>query len=177
MLGRGLSKEAEFTLDLSPSVRAKFKNNSQDKALAILALKNKKLEKTDPNRSFKSKLKNQTPDSKEKIRKRVAACMDDSEEENDSLASNVSKKLRKDSSDGSPKRPKTVMVFGKEVQVEELERAKKAKSRNHHLVEEAELDATDIYFDKLEKREAMEEKMLSVTEMKVRGRATFYSSP
>ena len=36
-----------------------------------------------------------------------------------------------------------------------------SRSANHSLAEEAELEAEDKYFDKLEKKEAMEEKMLN----------------
>jgi len=35
------------------------------------------------------------------------------------------------------------------------------RSANHSLAEEAELEAEDKYFEKLEKKEAMEEKMLA----------------
>ena len=40
--------------------------------------------------------------------------------------------------------------------------------RNKHLVAEAELDATDKYFDTMEKRDDMEAKMLSTFEMKTK---------
>jgi hypothetical protein len=42
------------------------------------------------------------------------------------------------------------------------------KSSNSHLVAEAELEAADSYFDKMEKRDEMESKMLSTFEMKTK---------
>jgi len=181
-LGRGLAKGGSFSLDVSPSAKSKFNLKSQERALSILASKKASIVKEDPNRAFKSKSKNATPECKEKVRKRVAACLDsDSDEENEAVHAN--KKARKDSSDGGKsrkdssasddsakkqKKPKTVVLFGKEVNVEDLEKTKNTKSKNLHLVEEAELDATDQYFDKLEKKEAMEEKMGSTFEMKVK---------
>jgi len=183
MLGRGLKKGGSFSLDVPSTVKGKFSLASQSKALAILAAKKANIVKEDPNRAFTSKSKNATPERREKVKKRVAACLDsDSDEENEAVrankkarreSGNLSDKSRKDSSASDDsgkkvKKPKTVVLFGKEVNVEELEKTKTTKSKNLHLVEEAELDATDQYFDKLEKKEAMEEKMGSTFEMKVK---------
>ena len=51
---------------------------------------------------------------------------------------------------------------------EEYEALKGRKSINSHLVAEAELAAADDYFDKMEKRDEMESKMLSTFEMKTK---------
>jgi len=59
-------------------------------------------------------------------------------------------------------------VFGKEMTVAELEKLKSTRSRNEHLVAEAELAAADKYFDVMEKKDDMEEKMLSTSEMKTK---------
>merc|ERR1719203_1418201 len=183
MLGRGIKKGGSFSLDVPSTVKGKFSLASQSKALAILAAKKANIVKEDPNKAFTSKSKNATPERREKVKKRVAACLDsDSDEENEAVrankkarrdSGNLSDKSRKDSSASDDsgkkvKKPKTVVLFGKEVNVEELEKTKTTKSKNLHLVEEAELDATDQYFDKLEKKEAMEEKMGSTFEMKVK---------
>ena len=63
---------------------------------------------------------------------------------------------------------RTVTVFGKEMTVAELEKLKSTRSKNEHLVAEAELAAADKYFDVMEKKDDMEEKMLSTSEMKTK---------
>ena len=44
---------------------------------------------------------------------------------------------------------KTVMVFGKEVKVDDLEAARSKTTENSHLVNAAELEAVDNYFLKV----------------------------
>ena len=126
----------------------------------------------------RSKLKNKTPESQNKIRKRLAAELSDSDSvttENDANAPNKRQKTSPAANDdsgssktGSPSLSKTVTVLGREMTREEYEALKGQKSRNSHLVEEAELAATDDYFDKMEKRDEMEAKMLSTFEMKTK---------
>jgi hypothetical protein len=116
---------------------------------------------------FRSKLKNKTPEVQDKIRKRLAADLSDSDSgaiENDA---NIPNKRQKTSADGSPP-AKTVTVLGREMTREEYEALKGRKSSNSHLVAEAELAAADNYFDKMEKRDEMEAKMLSTFEMKTK---------
>lgn len=124
-------------------------------------------------RLFRSKLKNKTPESKSKIRKRVAADLSDADTgataaaENDANAPNKRQKMAADCEDDmSP--PKTITVLGREMTREEYEALKGRKSSNSHLVAEAELAAADDYFDKMEKRDEMESKMLSTFEMKTK---------
>jgi len=159
VLGRGISKDGEISLDVSPSVKNRFAAG-HSKALAILALKGEKISKVDPNNSHRTK--NRTPDVKQKVLKRIR-----SEEEDDTNSSdgenksgNANKKAKKE--------PKTVLVFGKEVSVEELEAIRNKKSVNSHLVGEAELEAADNYFFKAEVKDAMEQKMLDTSSIKVK---------
>ena len=123
---------------------------------------------------FRSKLKNKTPETQSKIRKRLAADLSDSDSattENDANAPNKRQKTKGDgdnSDGGSPSLSKTVTVMGREMTREEYEALKGRKSSNSHLVAEAELAAADDYFDKMEKRDEMESKMLSTFEMKTK---------
>jgi len=93
------------------------------------------------------------------VAKRLASALDD-EQENDENVSN--KKPRLDD------KLKTVTVFGKEMSVEELNELRGKKSRNTHLAAEAELEQTDKYFQVMEKKDEMEEKMLGTLEVKTK---------
>lgn len=131
------------------------------RALAILQAKNKTIQAADPNSLHKSKIKNKTPESQDKIKKRLASSLDGSDE-NDQNETNKKPRL------AEVDKNKTVTVFGKEMTVAELEKLKSTRSRNEHLVAEAELAAADKYFDVMEKKDDMEEKMLSTSEMKTK---------
>ena len=158
-LGRGLSKTGEFSLDISPTVKKNYMNSSQSKALAILKMKGNKINKVDPNNQHRSK--NRTPDTKGKVLKRLRSDEDESslnDEEN--VSANANKKQKTE--------PKTVMVFGKEVKVDELEAVRNKSSANTHLVEEAELEAVDSYFLKAEAKDAIEQKMLDTKSVKTK---------
>jgi len=63
---------------------------------------------------------------------------------------------------------KTVMVFGKEVKVDDLEAARSKTTENSHLVNAAELEAVDNYFLKAEAKDAIEQKMLDTKSVKVK---------
>ena len=153
-LGRGLSKEGEISLDLSSSVKKSYSTTaSQNKALAILKMKGEKLAKLDPNNLHRAK--NKTPDVKDKVMKRIRS--DDDGDEN--VQGNANKKA---------KTVKTVMVFGKEVKLEDLEAVRGKGTANSQLVEEAELEAADGYFLKAEARDALEQKMLDTRSVKVK---------
>jgi len=157
-LGRGMSENGEVSLDLSPSMKSKFAAG-HSKALAILALKGEKISKVDPNMSHRSK--NRTPEVKQKVLKRMRDEDSDSVNSNtENLSANANKKARTDQ--------KKVIVFGKEVSVEELEAIRNKKSVNSHLVGEAELEAADKYFEKAEFKDALEEKMLGTQSIKVK---------
>lgn len=154
-LGRGMSRDGEFSLDISPSIKKNYINNSQAKALAILKMKGNKLSKLDPNNLHRSK--NKTPDVQEKVKKRIRSEEDDSQgSDTENISGNVAKK------------PKTVLVFGKEVNVEDLEAARSKTTTNKNLVEDAELEAVDKYFMKAEAKDAIEQKMLDTKSVKVK---------
>ena len=159
-LGRGLSKSGEFSLDISPSVKNNYMKSSQAKALAILKMKGNKLSKTDPNNLHRAK--NRTPDVKDKVMKRVRSDGDDDSQEsdNENVSGNANKKRKTE--------PKTVLVFGKEVKVEDLEAARNKTTSNQQLVNEAELEAVDNYFFKAEAKDAIEQKMLDTKSVKVK---------
>ena len=153
-LGRGLSGDGEFSLEVSPAlVRSYSAKASQAKALAILKMKGEKISRADPNNLHRAK--NKTPDVKDKVLKRIRSEEDDEE----NVQGNANKK---------PRTGKTVMVFGKEVQLEDLEAVRGKTTTNKQLVEEAELDAVDGYFLKAEARDAMEQKMLDTKSVKVK---------
>merc|ERR1712098_171161 len=159
-LGRGLSKTGEFSLDISPSMKKNY-NSSQAKALAILKMKGNKLAKLDPNNTHRSKSK--TPDVKEKVLKRIRSEEDDSQDSNSENEVANANKNKKQKTEG-----KTVMVFGKEVKVDDLEAARSKTTENPHLVKAAELDAVDNYFLKAEAKDAIEQKMLDTKSVKVK---------
>merc|ERR1712098_969428 len=159
-LGRGLSKTGEFSLDISPSMKKNY-NSSQAKALAILKMKGNKLAKLDPNNTHRSKSK--TPDVKEKVLKRIRSEEDDSQDSNSENEVANANKNKKQKTEG-----KTVMVFGKEVKVDDLEGARSKTTENSHLVKAAELDAVDNYFLKAEAKDAIEQKMLDTKSVKVK---------
>ena len=156
-LGRGLSKTGEFSLDISPSVKKNYLNSSQSKALAILKMKGNSLAKVDPNNQHRSK--NRTEDVKDKIKKRIRS-EDDEIADEENVSSNANKKPKIET--------KTVMVFGKEVKVGDLEAARDKSSQNTHLIDEAELEAVDNYFFKAEAKDAIEQKMLDTRSVKVK---------
>ena len=154
-LGRGLSKDGEFSLDISPSMKKNYINNSQSKALAILKAKGNKLAKLDPNNLHRSK--NRTPEVKNKVLKRIRSDEDDSQDsDSENISGNVAKKA------------KTVIVFGKEVSVDDLEAVRNKTTSNKNLVEDAELEAVDKYFMKAEAKDAIEQKMLDTKSIKVK---------
>ena len=153
-LGRGLSGDGEFSLEVSPAlVKSYSATASQAKAMAILKMKGEKLSRVDPNNLHRAKYK--TPDVKDKVMKRIRSEEDDEE----NVQGNANKK---------PKTGKTVMVFGKEMKLEDLEAVRGKTTTNKQLVEEAELDAVDGYFLKAEARDAMEQKMLDTRSIKVK---------
>jgi len=156
-LGRGGGEMV--SIDVSPSVKSNYAA-SHARAMAILKMKNKNIKVEDPNSAHKAKNKNKTPEGQGKVAKRLASAMDEDEEENDQNEPNKKPKL-----DG---KPKTVTVFGKEMNVAELEKLKSKRSTNQHLAAEAELAQTDKYFQVMEKKDEMEEKMLGTFEVKTK---------
>ena len=151
-LGRGAKEGSEISLDLSPSVKARYAEAGHAKALAILAMRKKTIEKKDPNAEHR--VKNRVDDIKGKVQKR--------------LRSDEDVPPPWEINSPAAKKPKVVTAFGREISVDKLEELRNKKSANSHLAEEAELDAADKYFDKAVMREGMEEKMLSTTSVQIK---------
>ena len=154
-LGRGAKEGSEISLDMSPSVKARYAEAGHAKALAILAMRKKTIEKKDPNKEHR--VKHRVDDIKGKVQKRLRS---DEDDPNDG----------EEGDDGPPtaKKVKTVTAFGREISVDKLEEIRNKKSANSHLAEEADLEAADKYFNKAVVREGMEEKMLATTSVQIK---------
>jgi len=162
-LGRGIGQSDMISIDVSPSVKSSY-SASHSRALAILKNKNKSLHKEDPNKVHK---KNNvlTPDRVQTMKRRAErSSADDEDQSSPGGKAPASKRSKTDEKES----PKTVRVFGREMSQEELDALRSRKSKNQHLLNEAELEAADKYFDTMEKRDEMEEKMLSTFEMKTK---------
>ena len=153
-LGRGAKEGSEISLDMSPTVKARYAEAGHAKALAILAMRKKTIEKKDPNAEHR--VKGRVDDIKGKVLKR--------------LRSNEDETNNSEEDDGPPtaKKVKTVTAFGREISVDKLEEIRNKKSANSHLAEEADLEAADKYFNKAVMREGMEEKMLATTSVQIK---------
>ena len=67
------------------------------------------------------------------------------------------------------KKPKVIRSFtGEIIDEKKMEQLKNTKSLNQNLVHDAELEAEEKYFDHLEKKEAMEEKMINTKEIEAK---------
>lgn len=145
-LGRGFSSGDTIDLSTPPST-------SKAKAKALAALKGKEIAKVSPNHVPARKRKaEEVEKAKKKVRQTLAADDDDGDDnaENDE--------------DAAPYVTKTGEVMTKE----RMERIRNAKSINQRLVEAHEDEETERVLDRLEKKEAMEEKMLNTTELETK---------
>ena len=151
-LGRGAKEGSEISLDLSPSVKARYAEAGHAKALAILAMRKKTIEKKNPNTEHR--VKGRVEVIKGKVLKRLR---------NDGDAENEG-----DEEPSAAKKARTVTAFGRDISVDKLEEIRNKKSANSHLAEEAQLEAADKYFDKAVLKEGMEEKMLATTSVQIK---------
>ena len=151
-LGRGFS--SSDLIDLN--VPKKITSIPADKAKALLALKGKAIAKKDPNYVAKRK---RSEESVEISKKRVALSIDnkpDHGKENgirDHIleTENDSKNVNKD---------KVIRSFtGEIIDKKRIDELKNKKSSRSHLADEAELQEEEYYFDRLQKKEAMEDKV------------------
>jgi len=124
------------------------------KAKALLALKGKSIASKSPNYVPGKKRK---ADEVENSRKRVAKALSDSK-----LAEE--KRLRGDGDEEQ----ELVSSSGRRMSKERLEAICKARSRNEHLVDQMEEEMREKALDNLEKKEAMEEKMLNTKELETK---------
>lgn len=147
-LGRGCSS-GDF-IELAPTKR----NENHSRAAAILKMKGERLKKADPNYVMQ---RNRSDEDLSTSRKRVAEKLSPSP-----AAADENKEM------GRPqeKKAKIIRSFsGDIIDEKRMEELRNKKSANQNLAMAAEMEEEDRYFDKLEKKEAMEEKMLNTKEM------------
>ena len=154
MLGRCFSSNDILDLN-SPNFKSSAK--SLDRAKAVLSLKGKSLKKNDPNYVAKRK---RSEESIELSHKRIASSL--------ARKSNIENKEPQESNPAAEIHPdtkshvsKTVIrsFTGEIIDQERIEELKNKKSVRSHLADEAELQEEESYFDRLQKKEAMEDKV------------------
>lgn len=123
------------------------------KLKAVQALQGKAIEKADPNFVPSKKRKAEEIDT---ARKRVASVVEGAATLSPPKSSRSTSEVARVSSSGE--------VLSKE----RLELIRKGRSRNENLVDVFENDEQDRKFDDLEKKEAMEAKMLATTELETK---------
>ncbi|KAG8223513.1 hypothetical protein J437_LFUL002563 [Ladona fulva] len=138
-LGRGV----DGSVDLDFAVDKTQKNRAMSQAL-LWVKKNGPLKKDDPN-AVKKDIKVEGNKAK---RKR--------DEDKDGNVSNQNKSPNIDKSKDASK-----SAFASSFSAEKIKEIMEKSSKHTALLEIADLEAEDVYFDKLEKKEQMEEKMLS----------------
>lgn len=129
---------------------------SDSKAKAIAALAGKSLEKADPN--YVS-LKKRSAEEKARSMKRVASVLDEE------VASHQGETTAEVANDGGDAGVVVRSFSGKVIDKARLEELKRTRSINEHLVLEAEAEEEERHFDRLARKEAVEEKMLATTEI------------
>ena len=148
-LGRGLSSGGMISFDFSPKPKS-------SKEAAILALKGKTLTKSDPNHVMKRK---RSSNDLESMNKKVARALDESNSDD------KDKKASEEAVSGK-KEVKTFRSFtGEIIDEKKMDELRNKKSINQRLVNDAELEEEDKYFNYHEKKEAMEEKMVNTKEI------------
>ncbi|KAL9960807.1 hypothetical protein ACROYT_G034310 [Oculina patagonica] len=156
MLGRGLAPGSDLFFDESPNIK-KRKSTDVDRAkIRALSLvkQNGPIEKEDPN-AVRKKL---SPKAQEQILKKA----EDSGKEND-----------EDNADQDSSRKKRRRILGPEfgsidLSSEEGKKLLAAKSQHVGAVRAAEAEREEKYFNELEKKEQLEDKMKTITEIKVK---------
>jgi minichromosome maintenance protein 10 len=139
-LGRGFGKGD--TIDLTSSSKTK----------ALLALKGKSLDKKQPNYVAGRKRK---ADDVEKSKAKVAKKLKE-------------KERRSDGNEKSPEKKISTTSKGEVMTKERMDAIRNTKSRHQNLIDSHEDEERDRRFDDLEKKEAMEEKMVNTKEMETR---------
>uniref|UniRef100_A0A0K2VC38 Protein MCM10 homolog n=1 Tax=Lepeophtheirus salmonis TaxID=72036 RepID=A0A0K2VC38_LEPSM len=145
-IGRGFSSNDGF-IDLGSSSSLSPSNDSKLKAL--LALKGKKLQKVNPNNVKRKRLSDEyIKSSKNKVAKVL-------NQQETNTTSNPERQILKG-------------INGSVINEAKLEELKNMKSKNAILADEDEMIQRDKYFDVLEKKDAMEEKMVNTKEIEVK---------
>ena len=152
-LGRGFS--SSDLIDLN--VEKKTSTLPIDKAKALLALKGKSIKKQDPNYVSKRK---RSEESVEMSKKRIALSLEnktDFERRDQVKNSSINTEHERKIVDGN----KVIMSFtGEILDSKRIEELRNKKSSRSHLADEAELLEEEYYFDRLQKKEAMEDKVI-----------------
>ena len=149
--GKGM-KSGFIDLDFS-----KPSKPTNKKEAAILALKGQKIAKNEPNYVMKRKRSLETT---EQTNEKVTKILNKSNEEEDDENIDIQPENKK---------PKVIRSFtGEIIDEKKMEQLKNTKSLNQNLVHDAELEAEEKYFDHLEKKEAMEEKMINTKEIEAK---------
>lgn len=152
-LGRGFS--SSDLIDLN--VEKKPSTLPIDKAKALLALKGKSIKKQDPNYVSKRK---RSEESVEMSKKRIALSLEnktDFERRDQVKNSCINTEHERKIVDGN----KVIMSFtGEILDNKRIEELRNKKSSRSHLADEAELLEEEYYFDRLQKKEAMEDKVI-----------------
>jgi len=155
MLGRGLAPGSDLFFDESPNIKKRKSNDVERAKLRALSVVRQKgpIEKEDPN-AVRKKL---SPKAKEQIMKKT----EDSGKENDehSADQDCRKKRRR--------------ILGPEfgsidLSSDEGKKLLAAKSQHVGAVRAAEAEIQEKYFNELEKKEQLEDKMKTITEIKVK---------
>ncbi|XP_022806927.1 protein MCM10 homolog [Stylophora pistillata] len=156
MLGRGLAPGSDLFFDDSPRFRKRKLNDAERAKLKALSLVKQKgpIEKEDPN-AVRKKL---SPKAQEEIQKK--AFEESSKENNDGNTDQDSRKKRR-------------RILGPEfgsidLASEEGKILLAAKSQHVGAVREAVAEREEKYFNELEKKERLEDKMKTITELKVK---------
>ena len=172
-LGRGLS--SGDILDLNAATKKK-PVISIDKARALLALKGKTISKADPNYVAKRK---RSEESNEVSKKRVSSSLEQSSNvENISVGQDQTNMPSESQHNDKSTVTKVVRSFtGEIIDQKRMEELKNKKSIRSHLADEAESQEEESYFNRLQKKEAMEDKVISVIDNEVISLGLFkYSS-
>ena len=107
--------------------------------------------------------------NREESEKKVSSVLNPSGEDLPVTAASEHPETSSDFEANKPKKPRLIRSFtGELIDEAKMEKLRKTKSRRSHLADEAENEEEDKYFDRLEKKEAMEEKMINTTEVKAK---------
>jgi len=155
MLGRGLAPGSDLFFDESPNIKKRKSNDVERAKFRALSLVRQKgpIEKEDPN-AVRKKI---SPKAKEEIWKKT----EDSSKENDEDSADQ---------DGRKKRRRILgPEFGSiDLNSDEGKKLLAAKSQHVGAVRAAEAEMQENYFNELEKKEQLEDKMKTITEIKVK---------
>lgn len=154
-LGRGMAAVGFINLDAKIN---KGQPLDPTKAAAILALRGKSLTKNDPNYVMNRK---RSIDEIEKSELKAAEALKKSDEMEDEIGD-----LEAGGDAPKQKKAKIIRSFtGEIIDEKRMKELRNKKSLNQNLANAAEIEEEEKYFDRNEKKEAMEEKMINTKEL------------